>query len=435
MRQRWLPFGGREHFELLHGRHQAEVAVCEKVGSRGWRQGLYAHDDAAEFLSRYALAGARNVYQSQCGFAGSRRVEGLAALTSCWVDLDTYRTSEREYTPDELLDAVQALAPWLPMPTLVIHSGRGWYLSWAFDRPLAPEHLNKWQWVQDTLTDALRPLGADSSCRDAAHVLRLVGTVNSKSGRVVSGYQQTASPLPFLTLERAVIGAQRPSETPKRQAPERLRKQFLHAAGLAQARMADCHALAALRGSPKVPDYRSRLLYAYALSGAWYWADSHQARDELAAFSAEHFEDGRHYTAARVRTVLERMTQAWAGVVGIWQGRPVDRRYCPSNGYFLRLLEVTAAEQQAMRTLIGRDERQRRRAQRRRDAGMVTREEYLGAAAERRSEALRLRREGLTQSTIASRLGVTQQWVSRLLKAEGIQQSGLHIRGERVWGL
>lgn len=429
MRQRWLPFGGREHFELLHGRHGAAVAICESVGR--WREGLYAHDEAGEFLGRYALAGALNVYQSQCGFAGRRKVESVAALTSCWVDLDTYRAGDRDYTPDELLDAAYALAPWLPMPTAVIHSGRGWYFSWVFDRPLAPEHLPKWQWVQDALTAALAPLGADSVCRDPTRVLRVVGTINSKSGRAVSGYQQTAAPLSFAALERTVRGAQKPSETPKRQAPERQRQQFLRGAGLAQARMADCHALAVLRGSPEVSDYRSRLLYAYALSGAWYWADREQAHDELAAFSAEHFVDGRRYTAARVRTVLERMAQAWAGVVGIWQGRPVDRRYAPSNGYFLRLLEVTVAEQQAMRTLIGRDERQRRRAQRRRDAGMVTREEYLGVAAERRSEALRLRLEGLTQAAIASRLGVTQQWVSRLLKAEGIQQSGLHIQGGR----
>jgi len=417
MRQQWLPFGGGEHFELLHGRHAAQVAICENVSR--WREGLYAHDEAGEFVGRYAQAGALNVYQSQCGFGARRQVEALAALTSCWVDLDTYRAGDRDYTPDELLDAAQALAPWLPTPTAVIHSGRGWYFSWVFDRPLAPEYLPKWQWVQDAITAALEPVGADSACRDAARVLRVVGTVNSKSGRVVSGYQQTAAPVPFLALERAARGAQKPSERRNSQAPERQRQQFLRGASLAQARMADCHALAALRGSPKVSDYRSRLLYAYAMAGAWYWGDRQQALDELAAFSAQHFEGGRRYTVGRVRTVLERMTQAWDGVAGIWQGRRVDRRYSPSNGYLVRLLGVTTAEQRDMRTLIGRDERQLRRAGRRRAAGLATREEYLATAAERRGGARRLALEGYSQRQIAKRLGVSQAWVSRLLNDPG----------------
>lgn len=413
-RQLWLPFGGSEHFQLLHGRHGARVAVCESVSR--WKEGLYEHDEAGEFVGRYAAAGARNVYQSQCGFGARRKVEALAVITSCWVDLDAYKVGRHDDTPDGLLDAAAELAPWLPPPTAVIHSGRGWYLSWVFDRPLAPEHLARWQWVQDALIAALAPLGADGACRDVSRVLRVVGTVNTKSGRPVSGYQQTATPIPFSVLERAVRGAQRPAEAPKREASERQRQQFLRGAGLAQARMTDCHALAALRGSPRLADYRSRLLYAYALAGAWYWGDRQQAESELAAFSAEHFEGGCHYTAKRVRTVLERMTQAWAGVVCIWNGRAVDRRYRPGNAYLLRLLEVTAAEQRQMRTLIGRDEKQRRRTEKRRQAGMVPREEYLGAAAEKRSEALRLRREGLTQAAIAGRLGISQAWVSRLLR-------------------
>jgi len=430
--QLWLQFGAEQHFELVHGRHSAGVSVCQKREDE-WHNGhVYEHGQAADIVVQLAANGASNVYQSQNGFYGSRRLnDKVAALTSCYVDLDTYNVPGLEDVgPAELLDKAIALLPWLPAPTAVIHSGRGYYFDWVFKTPLSPENLPRWQWVEDKLIESLAPLGADVAVRDAARVLRVVGTVNSKSGRPVAGYSQTAAPMLFSALEKAVRRAFPVTKQDvtrsaaqaglEHQVTQRTsvasREYFLKWADYHLKRMADYHRLAQLRGSPHMPDFRSRLLYLYAVSGAWFWSDRAQAEHELAAFACEHFKDGHRYTAKRVGAVLERMTQAKQGMAHVWKGRQVSRRYKTTTDYVLKLLEVAEDEQRGMDVLIGSKEKERRRTEKRREQGIEPREAYRGRAAERRSEARRLRQSGLTQAEIAERLGVTQPAVSNYLR-------------------
>jgi hypothetical protein len=429
--QRWLPFGAEQHFELLHGRHSAGVSICQKRKDE-WHNGhVYEHGQAADIVAQLAANGASNVYQSQNGFTGSRRLnDRVAALTSCYVDLDTYNVPGLEsVTATELLDKALTLAPWLPVPTAVIYSGRGYYFDWMFKTPLGPEDLPRWQWVEDRLIDSLATLGADVAVRDAARVKRVVGTINSKSGRPVEGYLQTADPMSFSVLERKVKSAfpalsQRAAHSPAQVSNECLtiqrthapsRKYFLLWGGYHQKRMADYRQLAQLRG-PHMSDCRSRLLFAYAVSGAWFWADRAQAEGELSEFACEYFKDGHRYTAKRVGTVLERMAQAKAGIAQIWKGHQVSRRYKTTTRYVLELLEVSEDEQKHMAVLIGGKQKEIRRIEKRREQGVEPRDTYRGRAVERRSEARRLRQSGLTQAQIAAMLGVAQSSVSAYLK-------------------
>ncbi len=420
-RQRYLDFGPGEHFQQLHGQHTADVALCTK--RERWQECVYQHDDAGEFLLGLVANGGHNVYQSQNGFAGRRVVDRVSALTSCYVDLDTYKQGSNPASVDDVLDQVHRHCPWLPLPTFVVYSGRGWYLQWIFREPLNRGLLPRWQLVQKTLVDQLAELGADRACTDAARVLRIVGSKNTKSGRLVEGCMQTGERLSFAAFERAVKrGLDLPQPAP-RASPERRpstaspaqRKQYLRGLELHQARMADCHTLAELRGSPRMADCRHRLLLVYAISLAWYCQDPREAEREAQAFCAAHFLNGGTYLRQRVHSVFRRMAEAQAGVAHLWQGQKVDWRYRLRNSSILSLLEVTPDEQRQLRTLISSGEKERRRVAKRREAGVEPRGDYLRRAEERRSEAARMRREGLTQRAIADRLGVSQAWVSKLL--------------------
>lgn len=139
--------------------------------------------------------GAGDVYVG--AIARTSRGSGRSALLDVgrhvWADLDT-------------ASAVAALRAFRPRPTFVVESGgldgdvprlQAWWLLVQHLALGAVEHLNR---------RLALALGADPASVDAARVLRMPGTVNSKTGRTarviyvgddVSAYELTAA-LPFL---------------------------------------------------------------------------------------------------------------------------------------------------------------------------------------------------------------------------------------------
>lgn len=432
-RQLFLPFGAEQHFELVHGRHRDAVAVCTKTGAR-FEQGVYEHDHAGELLLRYAANGGTNIFQSQNGFLlpvtptakGARTFERVSSLAQCFVDLDVYNVGLEGIDAHELLDKACDLVPWMPLPTAVISSGRGYYFQWAFTKPLSREHLPAWQWVENALVEALEPLGADPAVKDAPRVLRVVGTIHGGTGRVVEGnIIQTAGPIAFERLERAVRagvassqGQPSQRDCEHRPASDAQRRQYLRWAELHRLRMSDCHKIAELRGSPKMDDCRRRLTLVYAVSGSWYWSDREQAEYELAEFSRQHFKHANRYTGSHVRNIVDLMVNAKSGpAMKAWRGMLVPVRFRLTHSTIIRSLRLTLEEQRHMQTIIGHEERQRRRTERRRDAGMEPAEAIHARAAERHSTAVRMKAEGHRQKDIAQALGITEARVSQMLKA------------------
>ena len=438
-RQLWLQLGPESHFDLLHGQHQARVALAHKDSS-GWHdRGACDHETASALVLDLAALRDADTYLSQSGFSTAhRRIADVSALPVAFVDLDTYKVPGLEgFTTDELLDRILAQHPWLPVPTMGISSGRGHYLEWVFARPLDREHLPRWQLVETALVDLLAPFGADPQAKDAARVLRIVGGRNQRNGAEVLGYQSGPT-ITFERLERLVLT----HAAPVRSAPRRPRLEAFDGGGVVEARgsaataaqraqhlkpyqlaydrMQDCSTLAGLRGSPRMRDYRHRLLWVYAVSGAWYWSTLDQAQDELQHFARNHFDRADRYNPKRVQTVLDRMESQLVGrVQRIENGERVDWRYKQTNHYIIRLLGITSEEQRQLKTIIGADEVKHRRTERRRRAGMVERGEWLSPAQERRSSVLLMRSRGMTQSAIARELGITQGRVSQILKGSG----------------
>ena len=435
--QYWLPFAAEQQFELLHGRHSADVAVClEPVGDK-WREGTYEHDHAAELVAAYAREHTENVYQSQNGFKGWREVAKVSALTSCWVDLDTYKSPDlvgiNSYS---LIDKMRTIAPWLPMPTAVTSSGRGFYLSWVFRQPLKADSLPRWQWVQNVIVNALAPLQADPKCREPARVLRVHDTVNSKNGALVHGWMQTGSPLTFAALEKAathgkqlahiecdrMLAREQAGRALKRElTPEKLKKAEVGILKQNQNRLVDCHTLAELRG-PMMTDYRHRLLYVYAVAGAWYWSCLEQAEAELAHFALQHFADGHKYGGAKIRSVLKRWKEERQGVAHTWFNplsnrlEKAPRRYRMRTSTIIRDLEITLDEQRPMLALVSPAEKERRKVQKRREDGVEPMEAIHARADETRAAIVQMYREGRKQKDIAAAIGKTPSWVCQVIK-------------------
>lgn len=130
-----------------------------------------------------------------------RRERDLSRLTACYCDVDCGRPESCE--PGAALEWRQAQhevetladAGTIPQPSIMARSGRGVYVLWllrdeydATTPPKAwPEKLQLYKLCNRSLNALLRThaLPADRQAIDAARVLRVPGSVHSKSGRRV----------------------------------------------------------------------------------------------------------------------------------------------------------------------------------------------------------------------------------------------------------
>jgi DNA-binding NarL/FixJ family response regulator len=103
----------------------------------------------------------------------------------------------------------------------------------------------------------------------------------------------------------------------------------------------------------------------------------------------------------------------------LWKGEEVDPRYKFNNETLINDLQISLDEQRGLSTIISTEEKNRRkrekRASDRRSKGIPERHEYLRSisseAAERRSEALRMRQSGMPVSLIAKELHLSKKTV------------------------
>ena len=153
---------------------------------RSLRQRSYCLDQMPYVLDH--VDPSRDSYLSQGEFfRPNRRVVNLWRIGVCFVDLDVYRTEAGDHSPEFLVDMVRfhCEAENTPRPSLIVWSGRGLYLKWVLERPLPQAALPRWIAVQRELVRRFAAFGADPKAVPASQVLRLVQTVNTKSGERV----------------------------------------------------------------------------------------------------------------------------------------------------------------------------------------------------------------------------------------------------------
>jgi len=425
-----LDLGPRDHFQLIHGGHRANVAVATLYGSR-WDEQMHPHGEAGFVLEAVASEcyDHLDAFFSQSGFRGQRRrIGNVDALTSLWVDLDFYNDPRySDLKPEEVLDQVHKANPWLPHPTLLIDSGRGCYLVWCLTKPLSPDQLPQWQMIEDALVSHLAPFGADPKAKDSTRVLRLTGTMHTLAGRPVQG-THLADPIPFAEIKTAVEQnvlepKPAPSRKPKRQARKRgpvykIRSEYT----LHYQRLQDCYTLASSRAP--MTDGRHRMLYAFAISAAWYCPTVERLVEEITDFAGKYFAPDPKYTGdrlqRRVQSVIDRMAAAKGGETILWNGQERDPRYKARNQTLISMLEITPEEQRGLSTIISPVEKARRRTERRRANGIREREAYLEDCASKTRDqvqmALKLQQQGLTYTDMAELLDCSPSWVKQLLR-------------------
>ncbi|AMB45061.1 hypothetical protein [Methylobacterium sp. AMS5] len=209
----------RAHIALLHpqgSRGQVCTARAARDG-HGWDEGLVAPSSKA--ISEQ-LAAADVEYAGQLRFTGRRHSACVTGIGSGYLDLDFYKPNlpYADATAEEvasiLIGAFEAAG--VPCPSFVQDSGQGAYTIWAFTQSMDGQALPRWQaamkGLRGPVLDAdgnlpkrrgaidpklaafetrmlplwrvLRDLGLDRGAIDPARVLRVMGALNPKTGRM-----------------------------------------------------------------------------------------------------------------------------------------------------------------------------------------------------------------------------------------------------------
>ena len=367
-------------------------------------------------------------------FTPLRRILNVKSLSLSFLDIDYYKGNFEwavGRAPEQVAEAFMALcdAEGIPRPSLIVHSGRGIQPKWLYDSPLPRPALPRWNAVEKHLIERLKPYGVDTCVRDAARVLRVVQTVNSRSQticRVVAvtpGIDGQPCLYSFEYLCECILPKARPDKG-KIIAPSATTVKAVRPANgfdqqtLAWARLEDMRTLCAIRGGIQEGMRMSFLMYCMS-----FLALSHQVDPKTfyreAALVANEIDPNWNFRLAELQTVYEKMLKTRAGERIDFNGRQYVPLYTPRSQTLIDLFEITDSEMASLRSIVTPEERRRRNATAqmkvRRTAGAMPRSEYLNHAKARQERARALRAEGKKVKEIAEEMGLSVRTIKGYL--------------------
>jgi hypothetical protein len=314
-----LPVG---HYDLLHHEQRGVVLHWERQGQerRQWLK-LKPGDPLIHEILR-ADRGQEDRFISVNEFDGWRQIRLLRSLRALFVDLDDQ--TDAYAVLDHLAQAR------IPAPGLIVSSGTGLHLYWLLE-PLPPQVLPVWQRCQDELIRILKPLGADSACRDCTRVLRLVGTKNrgeAVQALVLSGQRWGLRQIAFEILGTEGRGKKPQAEVrdirAKRKTPDRAIQGSIyarwHLVYQDLLRISEHH-------GHRIPEgYRDKWLFLVAVSLSWFTHPQGVA-DEIQSLGRDHTDLDEREMRQALDPSVKRALEAAQGDRRSWNGQQVDPRY------------------------------------------------------------------------------------------------------------
>lgn len=346
-----------------------------------------------------------DIYATVNQFTFTRKLENLVYTTMLYSDLDIYHTEFKDISKEDFIEKVlnYCKEKEIPAPNLMIYSGNGYYLKWLFSEKCNKYEfpLDKYKASQKTINQLFSFLGADSKALDASRVLRLPGSINSKTGRkceviYFNDDRKSASDLyesfsRFYIPEPAKPTKSRSTKVDT-EASEQADKpvkpkvllvkrdsskapvKTLSGPQLAKARYDDLKKLIELRGGNVVNSRMSFLFWLLnfrALCGATNFVDFETDANEIALSLS--FLPGE-WSYSELETLEKKVIKHNDGCKKIVKQNSeyfkLSNLYTPKNQTLIDIFQITDEEQTKLKTIISASEKNSRRAQKRLDMGI-----------------------------------------------------------------
>lgn len=321
-----------------------------------------------------------------------RKSDNVLRLNALYTDLDCYKIgidpNEARFQIDKMIANEE-----IPIPSAIVYSGRGLQLIWLLEFMNGTFNYKKlWEKMQESIYDRFQSLNADSSAKLMSQIYRIPGSINSKNGTIVRVEYLKQKRYSITELKEFLLEELPPNwkEETEKKYVQRLEmskkrkekrkndtviKTKLTPLTLAKARLIDLEMLLRIRAGNV---HRKRFIFYYA---------------NIAAETAMDKSIIKH----KLERVNQQFNKALSNGVLNSSVNSISNKYKFTNKHVIDNLEITMEEQEVMTTLIGRNEKKRRKRQAneiiRRESGISTAKEYK----EQRQELANDRMEALSR--------------------------------------
>ena len=366
--------------------------------------------------------------------APKRQIESIGLLKALYADIDDH-THEFRFASVLYFFEEDFFGSRVPWPNAVVETGRGMHLYWLIE-PLPPDKLPLWQLTQDFLLDALSDITdyfpqekvtVDKRVRDATRLLRLPGTLNTKTNTVVKLYQydierysieeilaEYFSDIDYTKILRTNQVRKEKSSKNNNKSKLNVSKLF-NAYTLHYSRLLDIAKLQELRdgycrvdGELVTTGQRELMCFLYRYYSCLFLHDEEEALRQTLEFNKRFVEPLSENEVISATKSAEKAFKEWQ--------ETGKCKYNYGNSTLIELLEITEEEQKHLKTIISKSEKYRRNnrrrwKERRGEDGMTKSEREKVETA---TKVLELKNKGMTQVQIARQLGINQSTVSRI---------------------
>lgn len=451
-----------DYISILHGDNKRWIALTKKTPR--WKQWHYLYEDICEELTYFNFIDLNlDSYVSMNTFCYPDRHEWNAfELNAFYVDLDIYDVGLS--LSQAVYELKEDVFGWhnFPAPTFWVYSGRGLQLIWKIET--VPGQTQKalalYKKVQEYLTDGLfRGYGADEACKDASRVLRLPGSINTKSGEKAQIIEY--NPEAVYTMRQFVdeylpqkyydewFHSQYPEFPSKKKkvattnpVKRKKTKAFAEPSSIARlktkntytsyrAKIQDILDLCKMRNW-KMPKRREFTLFLLR-----YWTSIVESPEIALEFilqvNSKFAEPLSEHEVIEATKSADDAAKAFLSEELVeWEGRMVQKGYNYKNESLIKIFTITPEEQEHLSFIISKDikysrNNARRRAERRNENGLTRRKQQEQDTIQ---QVAFLLSEGVKQKEIAEKLEITPARVSQIKKK--LNEKALYICEEGV---
>ena len=377
------------YLDILHSDSKGWITKAEI--NCGYKQWHYRYNELLEQDFNQ-----ENVYISINTFYSTfRRLEYLKELKAQFIDLDIYKTG---FTKEQIIMHLEAdyFNKSIPRPNLIIDSGRGLYLIWLLNS-VPSKALPLWKAIEEYLYSVLKPFGADRQALDPTRILRVPGSINSKSKTTVKVIEQYDYIYDLREIQNEYLPELEERKAKKKGRPSKT--VFIHRErSLYYARIQDIIKLCELR-EYDLKGHRELILFLYRYYLCYFLEDTKKALEDV-------LELNREFIYPLSETEVIRATRS---AEKVYLSKNKDYRY--KNETLIELLLITELEETYMSTIISKKEYKRRENIRVKKAykeklkseGKMSKKEELEQI---RAKIKSLRAKGLKNKEIMQMLGI-----------------------------
>ena len=333
-----LKLNKKNYIDNIHSRSKGWItrSVIDKKGYSQWH---YKYAELKDLdMSDENIYITLNTFYKPC-----RRLENIKELNTLFIDLDYYKTGK---TKDQVLMDLEKnyFNQSIPIPNYVIDSGRGMYLIWIINA-VPSKALPLWKAVQEYLYNQLKYFGADRQALDATRILRVPGSINSKSKTVVNILDEYEYIYDLREIQNGFLPELKPYER-KKGRPSKI-NYIYRERSLYYGRIQDIIKLCELR-EYDLKGHRELILFLYRYYLCSFTEDIEKALNDVLELNS------MFRQALSEREVIRATRSAERCYLD------KNKQYKYKNETLIELLEITEEEQKYMTIIISKKEYKRR---------------------------------------------------------------------------